>query len=493
MGRSLLFNLADVEEQRAAVVEDGRLAEFAVETSHRVRRQGDIHLGRVTRIEASVGAAFVDIGAERSGFLHASDVMPQYLDGGEEFGAFERRPHGDGADITALLREGQRVLVQVTRDSLGTKGPALTTFVSLPGRWLVLMPSLERIGVSRRIEDPDERLRMRDAVQSLDPPPGMGFIVRTAGAGRTPDELRRDYDVLLERFRGLLERARTATVPVCLWREGDLLLRTLRDWLAEPVDEVWIDTDEGHRKALEFLEEASPPWAHRLHRYEGGVPLFSHRGVEEAVDRLFERRVPLAGGGFLLIEPTEALVSIDVNSGKSRAAADLEETALQTDLLAAEEVARQVRLRDLGGVIVVDFIDVREPANRARLDEAVAAAFARDRARVRIAPLSEFGLVQITRKRTGPSHRQQTHAGCPGCGGKGVVLTPSSAALRALRELRAQIGGGGRGAVLRAAPEVMAWLQTHKAEDLRLLNAAARDGVELREDRDLWPAGFEVR
>jgi ribonuclease E len=486
MGRSLLFDLRDPEEHRAAVVEEGRLAELAVEIADRRRRQGDVYLGRVVRVEAAVEAAFVDIGAERPGFLHAHDVMPLYADDPDDLCAFERRPRRPAARIGDLLQEGRKVLVQVVRDAVGTKGPTLTTYIALPGRWLVLMPSLERIGVSRRVADPAARDRARAAVASLDPPPGLGLIVRTAGADRAEADLRREMEALHRVFVGLGERCRSASPPALLLREGSLLVRTLRDWLASEVDEVLVDSAEGHAEAAEFLAEASPPWAGRLRRHEGPAPLFHAAGIEGAVDRIFERRVPLPRGGFLLVEPTEALVAIDVNSGKSNRGEDLEATALETDLAAAREVARQLRLRDLGGLVVVDFIDVREPDNREAVNRAVREALEADRARVRWTPLSEFGLVEITRRRSGPSLRQVLHEGCPSCRGRGVVRTAASGGLRALREARA-LRADGRGEIaVRAAPAVAGWLRERRGEEIAAL------GVRLEEDPSLPCGAAEV-
>jgi ribonuclease E len=348
------------------------------------------------------------------------------------------------------------------------------------------MPSLERIGISRRIADPEARDRTRASFESLAPPPGMGFIVRTAGADRAPEDLRREMEALHKVFLGLGERARREEGPCILLREGSLLLRTLRDFLASEVDEVVVNTLAGLEEARTFLAEAAPPWADRLRFHAGPAPLFHARGVETAVDRMFERRVPLPGGAFLLIEPTEALVSIDVNSGKATKGEDQEETAYATDMKAVEEIGRQLRLRDLGGIIVVDFIDLRDEAHRAALDAAVRQHFQDDRARVRVTPVSEFGIVEVTRRRSGPSHRQVLHAGCPACRGRGVVRTPSSAGVRAVREARARRAAGEGGAVLRASPEVASWLRERKGAELVAL------GVAVREDADLPPGSFEV-
>jgi ribonuclease E len=486
MARSLLFDMEDPEEHRAAVVEDGRVAEVLVEIEDRRRRQGDVYLGRVVRVEASVEAAFVDIGAEKPGFLHAHDVMPLYAGDPADLCAFEGRPRTSPVRITDLLQEGRKVLVQVVRDSVGTKGPSLTTYIGLPGRWLVLMPSLERIGVSRRILDPGARERARAALESLSPPPGMGFIVRTAGADRPAEDLRLEMEALHRVFLGLGERSRSETAPKLLLREGSLLVRTLRDWLASDVDEVVVNSRESFAEAEAFLQEASPPWAARLALHEGPLPLFHARGIEAALDRIFERRVPLPGGGFLLVEPTEALVAIDVNSGKATKGEDLEATALETDLLAAAEVARQLRLRDLGGLIVVDFIDVREQANREAVDRAVRQALEGDRGRVRFTPLSEFGLVEITRRRTGPSLRQALHEGCPSCRGRGVVRTSASGALRALREVRALRAAGRKDLRVRASPEVAGWLRERRPGAMEAL------GARVEGDGGLPRGDFEV-
>jgi ribonuclease E len=486
LARSLLFDMEDPEEHRAAVVEGGRVAEVSVEIEDRRRRQGDVYLGRVVRVEASVEAAFVDIGAEKPGFLHAHDVMPLYAGDPEDLCAFESRPRGSPVRIADLLQEGRKVLVQVVRDSVGTKGPSLTTYIGLPGRWLVLMPSLERIGVSRRILDPEARERARASLESLAPPPGMGFIVRTAGADRPAEDLRREMEALHRVFLGFGERCRAEKAPKLLLREGSLLVRTLRDWLASEVDEVVVNTRESFAEAEAFLQEASPPWGSRLSLHGGPVPLFHARGIEEPLDRIFERRVPLPGGGFLLVEPTEALVAIDVNSGKATKGEDLEATALETDLLAAAEVARQLRLRDLGGLVVVDFIDVREPGNREAVDRAVRQALEGDRGRVRFTPLSEFGLVDITRRRTGPSLRQVLHEGCPSCRGRGVVRTAANGALRALREVRAHRASGGGDVRVRVSPEVAAWLRERRPGAMEAL------GARVEEDRNLPRGEFQV-
>ncbi|MHC4924150.1 MAG: ribonuclease E/G, partial [Planctomycetota bacterium] len=293
MGRSLLFNLRDPEEPRVAVLEGRRLAEVGVETEDRGRLQGDVFLGRVIRVEPAVQAAFVDIGFEKPGFLHVADVMKTCGSHPDEPGRWAERQRGHYGKIQDLLVKGQTVLVQVTRDPLATKGPTLTTFLSLPGQWLVLMPSLGRAGVSRRIADAEERALAQERMAALDLPEGLGVILRTAGAGRSTEELARDLEVLKGRFDAWLERARRDKPPVRLHRESGLLERTLRDWLAEPVEEVIVDTEEGLEAARQFLEQSAPPWKNRLSLHDGAMPLFHDRGVEDSVDKLFRRRVAL--------------------------------------------------------------------------------------------------------------------------------------------------------------------------------------------------------
>jgi ribonuclease E len=489
LARSLLLDLFDPEEPRAALVEDGRLLEFSVEPEDRRRRVGDIVLGRVTRVEPAVQAAFVDIGEERPGFLHADDVMASDPLAAYDPAATAPRPApGPRAGIASLVREGQSILVQVTRDSVPPKGPAVSAYVSLPGRFLVLMPSMERVGVSRRIPDGPGRDAVKAAVAALSPPEGLGIIVRTAGAGRTEAELRADLDALVARWGALLERARRERPPVTLRREEDLLHRVLRDRMADALDEVVVHGDEAFDAARAFAAEAAPPWADRIRRHGGTAPLFEERGVEAQVDRLSERRVPLPGGGFLLVEPVEGLTAIDVNSGKSTSAPDLEETAVRTDVAAAAEIGRQLRLRDIGGLVVVDFIDVRTDENRRRVDEAVAEALRDDPGRVRIAPMSEFGVVEITRRRTGPGPRQLLHDGCPSCRGRGIVLTAPAAGLRALRKARALAASGARAVTLRAHPAVAAWLEGSKGAALEALRGSLPRGLLLKSD-PAAPAG----
>lgn len=460
----MLINVAQPEECRIAIVEDNVLEELYVERTGHDSYVGNIYKGVVVNLEPSIQAAFVDFGVGRNGFLHISDVEPQYFRQGgydpnvpiEPSGGSRRRQDEDEEEderpsrqrrqrlgarprikppIQEILRRGDEILVQVIKEGIGTKGPTLSTYISIPGRYLVLMPALGRVGVSRKIEDEDVRRRLRDIMLELSPPKGLGFIVRTAGSDRTKKELSRDLAYLLRLWKVIVRRIRKQPAPGVIYEESDMIIRTIRDVFTGDVDSIWIDEPQAFERAKEFLQLVMPRYVSRLRQYEGKEPLFHKYNLEEEIAKIHRRAVPLKAGGSIVIDQTEALVAIDVNSGNFRADDSAEETAYQMNLLAAREIARQIRLRDLGGVIVNDFIDMRKEKHRRGVERALRDAVRRDRARTKILRTSPFGLIEMTRQRIRPSLKRSIFTDCPTCKGAGVVKTPESMSIDVVRLL----------------------------------------------------------
>ncbi|MEN6458718.1 MAG: Rne/Rng family ribonuclease [Thermoguttaceae bacterium] len=473
MKQEMLINVAQPEECRIAIVEDGVLEELYVERAGQDNYVGNIYKGVVVNLEPSIQAAFVDFGVGRNGFLHVSDLEPQYFrQGGLDpakamASSAPRRPPrrtddaaGDDefeevADeeggrprnhrfcarprikppIQDILRRGDEVLVQVIKEGIGTKGPTLSTYISIPGRYLVLMPALGRIGVSRKIEDETTRRRLRDIMIEMNPPKGVGFIVRTAGADRTRRELSRDMAYLLRLWKVIARRIKRTPAPCGIYEESDMIIRTIRDIFTPEVDAIYIDEPAAYDRAKEFLQLVMPRYVHHLQHYEGKEPLFCKYNLDEEIAKIHRRRVPLRSGGSLVIDQTEALVAIDVNSGSFRTDDSAEETAYQMNILAAKEIARQLRLRDLGGVIVNDFIDMRKDKHRRGVERSLRDAMKRDRARTKILRTSPFGLIEMTRQRIRTNPKRSAYMECPACSGVGVVKTAESMAIDVVRLL----------------------------------------------------------
>jgi ribonuclease E len=468
MKQEMLINVAQPEECRIAIVEDGLLEELYVERSSQDNYVGNIYKGRIVNLEPSIQAAFVDFGVGRNGFLHISDVESQYFrqggydpnvafepnggGRGQERSSEGGRQGGNGSSKTArrarpgvrprfkppiqeIFRRGDEVLVQVIKEGIGTKGPTLSTYISIPGRYLVLMPALGRIGVSRKIEDDDARRRLRDILRELNPPKGLGFIVRTAGTERTKKELSRDLAYLLRLWKMIVRRIKKTTGPADIYEESDMIIRTIRDIFTTEVDAIYIDEPSAYERAKEFLQIVMPRYVNRLQYYEGKEPLFHKYKLDEEIARINQRQVPLRGGGSLVIDQTEALVAIDVNSGSFRTDGSAEDSAFQLNQIAAREIARQLRLRDLGGVVVNDFIDMRKDRHRRTVEKTLRDAVRRDRARTKILRTSPFGLIEMTRQRIRPSLKRSVYKECPGCNGSGLVKSAESMAIEVIRKL----------------------------------------------------------
>lgn len=433
----MLVNYIPGDECRIAFVEDGKLEEYHAEPTGTTSRVNNIYLGVVRNINTAVQAAFIDFGLDEHGFLHTTDVHPRYFPKNED--AAERvgikTPRRDRPPIQRCFKPGDRIMVQVLKEGVGTKGPTLTSYISIPGRYLVMMPGMDNVGVSRKVEDEDTRRAMRKVLDQLELPEGFGFILRTAGMERTKTELKRDLAYLKRLWSDMEKRQKGKKGPQELYAESDLLLRALRDLAGTEVTDIIIDDPGALARAERFIKIASPRSRPQLRQYTGRAPVFAAFGIEQQIHNIHSREVPLPSGGRLIFDETEALVAIDVNSGRSRGARDAESNAFNTNMEAADEICRQLRLRDMGGLVISDLIDMRHASNRKSIEQRFAERLGRDRAKSTILPISEFGLLQMTRQRMRSSHERTHFAECNLCKGRGVIRRPDSVAAEALRDL----------------------------------------------------------
>ncbi|MEH6605456.1 MAG: Rne/Rng family ribonuclease, partial [Pseudomonadales bacterium] len=423
--KRMLINATQPEELRVGLVDGQRLYDLDIENRTRVQKKANVYIGKITRVEPSLEAAFVDFGADRHGFLPLKEISRQY---------FSQKPsEGGRLKIRELVKEGTEVVVQVDKEERGNKGAALTTFVSLAGRYLVLMPNNPRAGgISRRIEG-DERNELRDAMSKLNIPSGMGVIVRTAGIGRSAEELQWDLDYLVQLWTSITTVVEEQKAPLLILQESNVIIRAIRDYLRDDISEVLIDSQDAFKEAHDFVQQVMPHFLNRIKLYDNEVPLFNRYQIETQIETAFQREVKLPSGGSIVIDPTEALVSIDINSAKSTRGADIEETATQTNLEAADEIARQLRLRDIGGLIVIDFIDMSAVRNQKEVENRMRDALQADRARVQVSRISRFGLMELSRQRLRPSLGETSSIVCPRCSGQGTIRDTKSLALALLR------------------------------------------------------------
>jgi len=438
MSREMLINVAESEECRVAVIENGMLEELYVERASIGSHVGNIYKGRVVNIESGIQAAFIDFGVGKNGFLHISDIHPRYFEGiGDKYveNIGRRKSLKDRPPIQDCLRKGQEVVVQVTKEGLKTKGATLSTYLAFPGKYLVMMPWMRKNGVSHKIEDEDERTRLRQILEESDPPKGKGFIIRTAGEGCSKKDIQNDLRYLNRLWMAIEKRIESDGAPGELYQESDLVIRALRDVFTSTISKIICDSESVVHKIREFFSIATPRLKHRVTYYDGQVPLFHKYRIEEEITKVQARKVQLRGGGSIVIEQTEALVAIDVNSGRYRKLKSAEQTAYESNLEAAAEIARQLRLRDLGGLIICDFIDMRNAKHRKAVEKAYRDAVRTDRARSRILGISRFGVVEMTRQRMRPSLQSSTYLACPNCGGTGFVKSHESLALEIIRLL----------------------------------------------------------
>lgn len=422
--KRMLINATQSEELRVALVDGQKLYDLDIETGFREQKKANIYKGKITRVEPSLEAAFVDFGADRHGFLPLKEIAREY---------FADPSQSSRAGIRELVKEGTEVIIQVDKEERGNKGAALTTMISLAGRYLVLMPNNPRAGgISRRIEG-DERAQIRDALQGVSVPDGMGIIVRTAGIGRSAEELQWDLDYLIQLWESIREASVTRPAPFLILQESNVILRAIRDYLRQDIGEVLIDSKDAYQYALDFVQKVMPNYQSKLKLYEDSVPLFNRYQIEAQIESAFQREVKLPSGGSIVIDPTEALVSIDINSSRSTKGGDIEETAFHTNIEAADEIARQLRLRDMGGLVVIDFIDMNQAKHQREVEARIRDATNSDRARVQIGRLSRFGLLEMSRQRLRPSLGETSGIVCPRCNGHGIIRDVKSLSLAILR------------------------------------------------------------
>ncbi len=439
MSREIVIN-ATKHESRIAVLDEGQVVELWVERSRQRTIVGNIYKGRVTKVLPGMQSAFVDLGLERDAFLYVSDVIEDIEDfetNGDDEVALDdvAQPPRPEASIADLLREGQEIVVQVSKDTIAGKGARITSHITLPGRFLVYMPTVNHIGVSRRIENEEERLRLKNMLDAIRPAGAGGFIVRTAGEGRDEEEFRADLKYLTDLWDQIRRRAEKASAPHTIHGDLDLVLRTIRDVLSPEFKTVWVDDIDQYQRIVEFLNQIQPNLVSRVRLYRREEPIFDEFGIEPEIAKALKSKVWLKSGGYIVINQTEALVAIDVNTGKYVGKRNLEETVFKTNIEAAKEIVRQIRLRDLGGIIVLDFIDMEDGSNRARLFEALENEIRKDRSKTKILQISEFGLIEMTRKRVRQSLERSLTQACPYCGGSGRIKSNTTIALEIWREL----------------------------------------------------------
>lgn len=435
--KKMLINALDPEESRMAIVEDGILTELVIESSLQELTRGNIYKGKIVNVEPGLQAAFVDYGGPRHGFLPFAEIHPDYY-------MAEKKDYAPGPRLPLheLIRPHQEVLVQIEKEESGSKGAALTTYVSLPGRYLVLMPGSRGGGISRKIEDEKERQKIKETLHQLAIPPGMGLIVRTAGLGRSKNELNKDLQYLLRLWKNILKEAQRSPAPSLIYQERDFAIRVLRDYFTPDIEEVLIDQKDVFNKAKDFFRTFMPRYQGRVRFYGDKKPLFSKYELEKQIETIYERKVYLKSGGSIVIDPTEALVAIDVNSGRGAQSRSIEETAFHTNLEATQEIARQLRLRDLGGLIVIDFIDMRDRRHKLDVEKSLRQALKRDKAHIEMGRISSFGLLELSRQRLRPAVSERIFIPCRHCQGTGLEKSTEAAALSALRKIQHTLAQG---------------------------------------------------
>lgn len=482
--KRMLINATQPEELRVALVDGQRLFDLDIESGAREQKKANIYKGKITRVEPSLEAAFVDFGSDRHGFLPLKEISREY---------FKKTPEGR-VNIKDVLSEGQEVIVQVEKEERGNKGAALTTFISLAGRYLVLMPNNPRAGgISRRIEG-EERNELREALNGLNIPADMGLIVRTAGLGRSSEEMQWDLDYLLQLWSAVKEASAERSAPFLIYQESNVIIRAIRDYLRQDIGEVLIDSVEAQDEALSFIQQVMPQYASKIKLYEDSVPLFNRFQIESQIETAFQREVKLPSGGSLVIDPTEALVSIDINSARATKGGDIEETALQTNLEAAEEIARQLRLRDIGGLIVIDFIDMTPAKNQRAVEEKMREALEADRARIQVGRISRFGLLEMSRQRLRPSLGETSGIVCPRCNGQGIIRDVESLSLAILRLIEEEALKDRTAEVRARVPfQVAAFLLNEKRNAITKIELRTRARIFILPDDHLETPHFEVQ
>ena len=456
--KRMLINATQPEELRVAITEGNLLYDLDIENISEIRRKGNIYKGKVSRIEPSLGAAFVNYGAERHGFLPFKEISPQFYP--------EKHNRNSRLSVSDCLKKDQEILVQVEKDERGNKGAALTTNISLAGRYLVLMPNNPKAaGISRRLEG-KERDKLKERIASLNVPESMGLIVRTAGEGKDLEDLKWDLEYLQRVWEGISEANTLKNSPILIFKESDIIIRALRDYLKEDIEEIWVDTEEAFEEASEFVERVMPDQAKILNKYENTLPLFTRYQIESQIETAYQREVKLTSGGSIVIDDAEALVAIDINSSQATSGKDIEETAVKTNIEACEEIGRQLRLRDIGGLVVIDFIDMMKLENKRAVEDAMREALSEDRARVQIGRISRFGLLELSRQRLRSSLKERWTQD---------INTLSTAVLRLLEEESSKEKTSEVRAIV--SPDMSALLLNERR--VRLNDIEARSSVKL--------------
>ncbi len=482
--KRMLINATQPEELRVALVDGQKLYDLDIESGSREQKKSNIYKGKITRIEPSLEAAFVDFGADRHGFLPLKEINREY---------FVKDPGPGRINIKDVLKEGQEVIIQVDKEERGNKGAALTTQVSLAGRYLVLMPNNPRAGgISRRIEG-DERTELREAMKGVEVPDKMGVIVRTAGIGRSAEELQADLDYLVRLWDAIQRASEERSAPCLLLQESNVIIRAVRDYLRHDIGEVLIDTDEAYEEALSFVQQVMPSFQNKFKRYNDSIPLFNRYQIESQIESAFQREVKLPSGGSIVIDPTEALVSIDINSSRATKGADIEETALNTNLEASDEIARQLRLRDMGGLVVIDFIDMLSPKNQREVENRLKKALEMDRARIQVGRISRFGLMEMSRQRLRPSLEETSGHVCPRCNGTGVVRDIQSTGLSILRLIEEEAAKENTGEIRAVVPvSVATFLLNEKRNLIAAIEARHTSKVVVIPNPNMETPHYEV-
>ena len=483
MSIKILINAIDPEECRVATVKANKLEEFYIESAAREITQGNIYKGVISRIEPSLQAVFVDYGAERHGFLQRPEIHSDY---------FQDSESGDHS-IDKIVKRGQEIMVQVTKEPFMKKGAMLTTYISLAGRHLVLMPGSDKLGISRKIEDEEERNRLKDLMGKLKPPEGFGLIVRTVGIDSTKTLLSRDLKYLLRLWKTIKQSVMKEQAPALLYRERDLVLRSIRDYFTPEVNEILIDNPSVYQEVRKFIKIISRKHHKIVRLYKGAKPIFTKFEIENQIASIFESRVILKSGGSIVIEQTEAMVSIDVNSGKSTHERSIEKTAFLTNLEAAEEIARQLRLRDLGGLIVIDFIDMQEPKHRSEVERRLRSCTGDDKAKTKVGKISRFGLLEMSRQRIRPSIEFGSYHPCRHCQGKGLVASTETLAVGFLRKLSLETLKPGITSVKGVVPvDVADYLLNKKRKEIAELEERRTLSVEIEGAQSMAPGDSKI-
>ncbi len=484
MKKKILINAKYTEEKRVAIVQGDQLVDFYVEVSAKEHLKGNIYKGKIARIEPGLQAAFVDFGQKKQGFLQMKEINQEF---------FQKKAEGKKTRMQDVLTKGQELIVQVEKDERDTKGASLTTYISIPGRYIVMMPGQQRVGISRKIEDKGDRERLKEIFGSLKLPEDMGFILRTACSDKTSQELSDDLKYLTKLWSKIQTESKKVSAPALIYKEQDIAVRTVRDYMTDDVTEVLIDDQEAYRNTKQFLSKTLPWLKINIKFYKDKKPIFLKHNIEEQIANLNERHVHLPSKGYLVIDKTEALTAIDVNSGRSRKEENVEATALKTNLEAADEVARQFRLRDIGGLIVIDFIDMESSKNRRAVEDTLKKALSQDKAHTEISGISKFGMVEMTRERMRTAYFESINRRCETCNGSGIVMADEMVAVTAFREIHTRAAKGGiKGITCKLPVESLNYLINMKRDEIVQIEKEDKVSIRLIADTKLFPGQYAI-